>query len=94
MPKDTNGMNLYLVYVKSSVDPLTGVTSKSVASIRVAVGKNPLDNSELNDIRKMLIGDQIALWVRAEDSSEIESRIIESGFKSSFDFISNYSKIV
>jgi hypothetical protein len=87
-------MNLYLVYVKSSVDVVTSETSKSIASIRVPTGKTAMTSEELNAIRKMLIGDQIALWLTAEDPSEIESRVIESGFKSPTDFIQNYSKVI
>lgn len=77
-------MNLYLVYVKESV--------KDIAFFRIPTGKKPMSNQELDDTRKLLIGDRIALWVTADDPNEIESKIIESGFKSKFDFIANYSK--
>jgi hypothetical protein len=87
-------MNLYLVYVKSTVDPLTGITSKSVASIRVPTTKNPFNNLELSNIKRSLIGDQVAIWLTAEDPSEIELRLIECGFKSITDFIQNYSNAI
>jgi hypothetical protein len=87
-------MNLYLVYVKSTIDILTGATSKSVVSIRVPTTKNPFNGLELSDIKRSLIGDQVAIWLMAEDPSDIELKLIECGFKSITDFIQNYSKAI